>query len=486
MRRNRRDVLKKGSFALLGAGFLGRADKVAGMQASSPPESFTSMLKSQASGVSEKLLLGPAPGEEGPPQPATADRLSVDWNKRTVRRFKDKLREKGIHAFLVRDPLNVIYLTGYWHTTTERPQATFMNENDADPWYFYPGLDRDLVKSWWYGDGLMYFDFKHSAGGFPNEGKLTKCETVDLFKFMLEGMKKHGIQGKKIGLDGELSTSEAATARQVLPDFQWIDVSDVALGMRIVKTPEELALCRRAYTYFDRAHAFARDYLLTHGTGVTDYEIGAATTLWINDQLLSDLDLANGASNHGVQSSVDIEVRVGPLTAAPHPNQPIYNRVGRNMAFQIEGGCSIGGQGGENYRAGIIADQSGNFDSHMQKLWEVSQHTCDMQVELQREGAKCCDIAYAIHKYQIDNGVEKYIYHRPAHGEGSEGHQAPYIALGDTTVLQKNMMFSEEPGLYDSENRCGFNWSDTVVTGSKSGYRMSRVPYSKEWCWIKL
>ncbi|MBV9610834.1 MAG: M24 family metallopeptidase, partial [Acidobacteriaceae bacterium] len=129
---------------------------------------------------------------------------------------------------------------------------------------------------------------------------------------------------------------------------------------------------------------------------------------------------------------------------------------------------------------------SGAFDSHMQKLWEVSQHTCDMQVELQVEGSTCSSAAYKIHKYQIDNGVQKYIYHRPAHGEGSEGHQAPYLALGDTTVLKRNMTFSEEPGLYDPEDGYGFNWSDCVVTGSKRGYRMSCVPYSKEWCWIKL
>jgi Xaa-Pro aminopeptidase len=156
------------------------------------------------------------------------------------------------------------------------------------------------------------------------------------------------------------------------------------------------------------------------------------------------------------------------------------------MAFQIEGGAHIGGYGGENYRAGIIADQAGQFDPHMQKLWEVSQHTCDMQVELQVEGSTCSSVAYKIHKYQVDNGVQQYIYHRPAHGEGSEGHQPPYLSLGDTTVLRRNMCFSEEPGLYDPEHGCGFNWSDNVVTGVKSGYRMSRVPYSKEWCWIKL
>jgi Xaa-Pro dipeptidase len=245
-------------------------------------------------------------------------------------------------------------------------------------------------------------------------------------------------------------------------------------------------LWRRAYIYFDRAHAFARDYILTHGTDVTDYEVGVATELCSNEQLYSDLKLANGALHHGVGSKVDIEVRVGPVTAYPHPNQPYFNRIGRGMALQISGGAQIGGYGGENYRMFILADKAGEFDPHMRKLWEVSQRSCDMQVESQIEGATCSSVAYKILKYQVESGVQKYIYHRPGHGEGVEGHQPPYLALGDYTVLQKNTCFSEEPGLYDQESGCGFNWSDTVVTGAKSGYRMSRVPYSKEWCWIKI
>ena len=53
-------------------------------------------------------------------------------------------------------------------------------------------------------------------------------------------------------------------------------------------------------------------------------------------------------------------------------------------------------------------------------------------------------------------------------------------------MLKGNMCFSEEPGLYDPENGCGFNWSNTIVVGRKTGYRMSRVLYSKEWCWMKI
>ena len=469
---------------MLGTGFLSRVDRVAAMQ---PASSLTRDLKAQAkAGRSEALLLKPRQGEEGPPDPTKDDRLSLDWNKATVARFKALLAEKDIQAFLVRDSLNIVYLTGYWHVSTERPQAVFMNQSDVAPWYLYPGLDRDSVSSWWFGGGRMYFDFMHADGAFPQKGTIDQGETVDIFEFLLRGIKEHGVQGGRIAIDGELYPSELEKARRVLGAVEFQDVSSILLRMREVKTREELALWRRAYVYFDRAHCFARDYILTHGTDVTDLEVAKATELWANDLLYSELDLANGASHHGVGSSIDIAVRVGPLTAYPHPNQPFYNKIGRGMALQVSGGASVGGYGGENYRAYIVADSSGAVDPHMQKLWEVSQHCCDMQVELSTEGSTCSHVAHEILKYQVEQGVQKYIYHRPGHGEGVEGHQPPYLALGDYTMLRRNMCFSEEPGLYDPEHGCGFNWSDTVVVGLKSGYRMSRVPYSKEWCWLKL
>ena len=483
MDRGRRRIMQGAGLALLGGGFLSRVDKVAAMQ---KPASLTDSMRGQASGNSEALLIKSRPGEEGPPEPATYDRLPLEWNKRTVKRFKRLLAEREIASFLVREPLNIIYLTGYWHTTTERPQAVFMTGDDDDPWFLYPGLDRDIVTSWWFGGGRMYFDFHHAAEAFPNEGKVLQGKKIDLFRFLLEGIKEHGIQGKRIGIDGELYPSEIAKAKQVLPEIEWIDVGDLLLEMRQVKTPEELALWRRAYLYFDRAHAFARDYILTHGTDITDYEVKMATELWINDQLWSDLDLAGGAAHHGVRSGVYIGVRAGAVTGYPHPNQPYFNRIGRGMALQVAGIARIGGYGHENYRPFIIADAKGEFDSHMRKLWEVSKTCCDMQMELSVEGVTCSHVAYRIHKYQVAQDVQRYVYHRPAHGAGVEGHQAPYLALGDYTMMRRDMCFSEEPGLYDPEHECGFNWSDTVVVGKKSGYRMSRVPYSTEWCWLKL
>src|SRR5262245_60946023 len=130
MSNGRRDWLKGGGIALLGSGFLSRVDAVAAQQRSSGG-ALLDTLKQAAGGPSQALLLNPVGGEEGPPEPTKAARLSLDWNKATVKRFREKLAERDLHAFLVRDPLNIIYLTGYWHTTTERPQAAFMNDDDA-------------------------------------------------------------------------------------------------------------------------------------------------------------------------------------------------------------------------------------------------------------------------------------------------------------------------------------------------------------------
>jgi hypothetical protein len=117
-RSSRRSWLKGLGLALLGGSLLSRLDKVAAMQKAPT-------LDAQAgSGGSEKLLLDPQPGEEGPPAPADCDRLPLEWNKACVKRFFERLAEHDCEAFLVRDRLNTICLTGYWHTTTEIAPAS--------------------------------------------------------------------------------------------------------------------------------------------------------------------------------------------------------------------------------------------------------------------------------------------------------------------------------------------------------------------------
>lgn len=412
---------------------------------------------------------------------AASDRLSLDWSKQRTRTLQAALVAAGYDGILLTDQWNVIYFTGLFHTTTERMIHAFIPANGSHPIWFYPALDRDLVRSWWYEDGDMYFDWHDVAGAAPHEGKVVKGAKLDLWRWVLEGLKRRGFAGKKLAADMELVPSAQATVVELLGG-PMASAEDDCMFMRQRKTPEELALTRRAYGYFDRIHAYARDLLLTHGTDLTDFEIANSAEKYGTDLILADLK-HDGGPHTAVGVSVGVSCRVGQATGYPHPNQFHYNKVERGKALQIAGVVRIGGCGGELYRPYMIAPRTG----HMEKIWTVVRDSCLMQKDLQRKGTLCSDVAFPIHEFQVKQSVQKYIYHRPAHGEGMEGHQPPYLALGDHTVLDTGMCFSVEPGLFDPETGTGANFSDMfVVQPEGPALQMSRLPWSEEWCWIKI
>jgi Xaa-Pro dipeptidase len=415
------------------------------------------------------------------PQEAAFDRLPLSWYKKTVSRLKEKVAEKGIEAIILQNRWNLIYFTGLFHSTTERPfYVLFPVKKDAIYWY-HPGLDRDLVSSWWSTENDYYFDYLHAEGGFPEKGKVVQGKTVDLFEWLLEGLKKRGYADKVIGVDKEFPPSRMKKIKKILPQAKFVDISQACLKMRIVKTPEEIALTQRAMNYFSKIHAFARDYLLEKGTDATDFEVGHAASEYGTDLIMKDVK-RDGKPHNAVGISVHIGCRTGVATAYPHPNQFFHKRIEKGDALQISGVVRVGGYGGELYRYFQIAP----WDAHREKLWQVVTDCVRIQEEESMAGKTCSELAFKIHQYQVKNGVARYIYHRPAHGEGMEGHQAPWLALGDYTVLEEGMTFSVEPGLYDPENGFGYNPSDNLLVTEKKGVLMSSVPYSKAWMFLKL
>jgi Xaa-Pro aminopeptidase len=212
--------------------------------------------------------------------------------------------------------------------------------------------------------------------------------------------------------------------------------------MQQVKTPEELRLLQRAYRYFDRVHAFARDYILERGTDLTDFELGQALQGFGIALLMNDV-----AADGRPHSAVGIEVtsnyvRAGVASAYPHPNQFFHQKLERGQTMYVNCDLKLGGMGGECYRNYLI----GPWTREQERMWEVVAETIQIQEEESKTGAVCSDIAAKIHQHQVDAGMADYIYHRPAHGQGQffSGHQPPFIALGDYSVLEEDMTFSME------------------------------------------
>lgn len=471
---SRRDFIRN-----IGAGLAASAAASAALAQSGPAKSSPS--------ESERLLV------DNPHHPAPAplgvDRLPLSWYKHQAASLREQAASRGASAVVLGTDDNIVYFTGCFRGSGERstwvvlPTGSGADVNDTVYWYS-PGIDRDLIQSWWCTENEYYFGYPHVAGSFPNKGQLKRGPRVDLWEWMLQGLKQRGYDGKTIAFEGEMSSGRAATFKRVLQGATAIDISDLALKMRIAKTPEEIALTQRAYRYFDRIHAFARDYILEHGTRTTDYQIGQALAQFGINLLMADVK-RDGKPHSAV--GIDVTgnyVRTGVATAYPHPNQFFHAPVRKGQPLYVNCDILLGGYGGECYRNYILLPSNPAHD----KMWQVVKETVEIMEDTAKPGVLCSEVAWKVHEHQIKSGMQDFIYHRPGHGQGQnyEGHQPPYLALGDDTVIEEGMTFSVEPGLYDEKNGIGINPSDRLLVLKGRSVRMSRVPFSKEWSYLKV
>ncbi len=464
MQLSRRSLIRNLGLGLAGAGTASRA-------------------LAQAGGDSEALFT--TDRAQPAPAPTGYDRLPLSWYQATTRRLKKRLEPEGIDAIVLQRDVNAVYFSGCFRGSGERTTwVMFRMDEDDTAYWFSPGLDRDLITSWWCTENDYYFCYPHAAGGFPNRGKVETGPAVDLFDWMLAGLARHELAGKKIGIDIDLTPAELAAAKKRLPGASFVNISDHCLHMQVRKTPEEIALCQRAYRYFDRIHAFSRDFILEHGTGTTDFEIGEALRTYGINLLMADIR-HDGRPHNAVGILVTSEyVRTGVATGYPHPNQFFHAPVEKGQSVYVNTDIKIGGCGGEGYRNYLVAP----WTQHQDKLWQVVAESVEIMVEETKPGARCQDVARAVHEHQVKRGMQEYIYHRPGHGTGQNftGHQPPYLALGDTTVIEPGMMFSVEPGLMDPSQGVGINPSDNLLVTEKGSVLMTRIPFSKEWSYLTL
>src|SRR5205814_4801172 len=144
-------------------------------------------------------------------------------------------------------------------------------------------------------------------------------------------------------------------------------------------------------------------------------------------------------------------------------------------ALILSFGARVGGYNVECERSFSV----GPPGDHARRLYEAMLAALDTGVAEMKEGA----VAEEVDRKALDQirkaGFESFLRHRTGHGIGLEGHEPPWIAEGDKTVLRPGMTFSCEPGVYDP-NFGGFRHSNTVVVGKDRGEVFNHYPTRRE------
>jgi len=108
----------------------------------------------------------------------------------------------------------------------------------------------------------------------------------------------------------------------------------------------------------------------------------------------------------------------------------------------------------------------GSPSEPQRRYYEVARGAQQLAMSLLRPGALCAEIDEKVSKWFAAQGCSEFALHHQGHGLGLEGHERPFLDVGDSTVIEAGMVLSVEPGLY-VPGVGGFRNSDTVAVGER-------------------
>src|SRR5438874_4186291 len=142
--------------------------------------------------------------------PNLPDRLPPDWYRRKIAQVQQEMEKRKLDAVVLLRAANVIYTTGYFHLSTERPLAALIPKS-GDPALFIPGLESDQVKLWWVKDYEAYFDY-------PGP--------VNRMRWIFERVASRGFSKSRIGVE-EPTPSRLRHMKEGAPKAAIVDAEDI-------------------------------------------------------------------------------------------------------------------------------------------------------------------------------------------------------------------------------------------------------------------
>jgi Xaa-Pro aminopeptidase len=357
-------------------------------------------------------------------------------------RLLEHVRDQGLTGYVLFGADYIQYFTGFWFLSNERP-VVYAESVGGESAVFVPEFEVERTRA------EASFARVESYSEYPGDE-----HPMTIFAGVLADL---GIAGK-IGADEDGYPGILGYQGPALSAVAGASVTplgDVVEGMMARKSETELALIRESGRWCAHAHRLLQGYSLP---GATEAEASLRAG---HEATLAMLEELGDAYGGGLSSSSGVSAgyrgQVGLRSSWAHA-------VAHNIRFQegdvlvTETSAPIWGYNAELERALVI----GTPTDEMRRLFDHAVAAQDVAFELIRPGATCADVDGAVMRYFEDNDLIRYWRQHTGHGIGLRNHEAPFLDVGDHTTLEPGMVFTVEPGVYDSEIG-GFRHSDTVV-----------------------
>ncbi len=341
--------------------------------------------------------------------------ISADERRARVERARQLMKQNGLQAIAVTNGSSLTYYSGAHWWVSERFFGMFLPAK-GDPFFVCPAFEEDRARE------------QLSKGPFSEKADVrTWQEDENPYARVAQGVTDLGLKTGKLGIEEKTPFVFSNNIGMALPALEIVSATPVTAGCRMIKSDHEIALMRLAAHVTLAAYAAAYHALQP---GMTQQQFAELVRLAHEQQ--------------GFQGGA--EVQVGEYSALPHGSiQPQEIREGAILL--MDGGCSVEGYASDISRTFVL----GKPTDKMKSVFDIVHQAQATAVATARPGLPAEQVDAAARKVIVDAGYGpgyKYFTHRVGHGMGMDGHEWPYLVGGDKLLLQANMTFSDEPGIY--------------------------------------
>lgn len=333
------------------------------------------------------------------------------------------MRAARVDALLLTPGADLFYLTGFEHGhAMERLLALIVRSDGLVQW-LVPAMNVPQVEP------------------FAREGQAVRGWTDA--EGYLEPLASALGGARTIAFDDEARAAFLMDLMGVAPGAALRPASSILRGLRIRKTPREIAALRAVARQVDETIAEA---IALCRPGVSEAEVDRA--------------LRAALLRRDVRSAVAFTIIAsGPNSALPH-----HETAGRTLRrgdvvildFGTRGSV-VTGIGDATHHSQLFGYQSDITvtcgvgepgDSRVREVYPIVWEAQQSALAAARPGATCQEIDRAARSVIESAGYGAFFPHRTGHGLGLSGHEPPYLRTGSPEPLEEGMVFTIEPGIY--------------------------------------
>lgn len=322
-----------------------------------------------------------------------------------IQKLIDHFPELGVEAVLLTSPYNRRYISGFTGSSA----------------FLYISKQRRIL--------LTDFRYILQATAQCPDFEVVDYKKLGLLENLEQFLKADSVQN--FGFEGDLMTyGEYQLFTGKLSSVEWKSIGNVVEKIRMIKTPEELVLLRRASQIGDEAFTHMLNFIQV---GMTEKEIA--------------LELEYTMRKLGAEAmSFEPIIASGINGALPHA-RPSDKKIQKGELLTMDFGCIYQGYCSDMTRTVAI----GEVNDKLKEIYDIVLKAHLVSLEALKPGMTCSAADTIARDIIAEAGYGEYFGHSLGHSVGLEVHEKPTLSQNDHSVLLENMMATIEPGIYIPE-----------------------------------